>query len=104
MASNRKKLTLREWWDEVGTENVTKVAEHAGTNIAYLRLLRYRIKRPGYDLAIRLIEAAKLLTPRFEPSLELLMQPVPKREPDPNYSPAIQPSAAFTKARKQVAA
>jgi len=92
-------LTLREWWDEVGTENAQAVFRRMGRANSYMRHLRYRYKRPGYNTAVKLVELAKEMTPGFAPSLEKLMEPLPKRKPDPTFNPAIAPSARFLKAQ-----
>ena len=92
------KMNIRQWWDEVGTENVKLVAADIGTSIEYMRLLRYGIKRAGPDRAFAIIDAAKRITPGFEPALELLIAPVIKKTPNPNFTPTIQPSKAFLEA------
>jgi hypothetical protein len=88
-------LSFREWWDEVGTENVITICKELGVGIEYLRFVRYRLKRPHYDLANKIIEAAKRNTPGFVPSLELMMEPIPPRIPNPQFPRRIQPSKAF---------
>lgn len=94
-------MTLREWWDEVGTSNVLKVIAELKTSLSYMRLLRYRNKRPSYDLAKNIIESASRITPGFTPDLELMMLPIERKA---NYTPSIQPSAAFIRANGGVAA
>ena len=93
----QKAMTIREWWDEVGTENVMAITESVGTTFAYMRLLRYRAKRPGSDLALQIIAACEKLTPGFAPDLVLMIQPI-KKNNNPNYTAVIQPSKAFLSA------
>lgn len=93
------RLTLRDWWHEVGTAKVLEVVAEVGTSLPYMRLLSYRLKRPSYDMAQKIIAAARLHTKPFEPDLELMMAPL-ERRPNPHYSRTIQPSAAFREARR----
>lgn len=89
-------MTIREWWSEVGTENVKLVIADIGTTMKYMRLLSYRCKRPGYDFAVALAASAERLTPGFVPSIEVMMTPLPERETKPMTK--INPSAAYLKA------
>lgn len=93
-------LTLRQWWDEVGTENVKLVADSLGSSMKYFKFLRYRAKRPGYNRALAIIQAANRFTPGFAPNLTLMMEPIPSRQPNPEHTLVLQPSKAFLKAQK----
>lgn len=99
--SKLKNLSLRAWWDEVGTDNVKKLAAELDISISYMRLLRYRLKRSSPDRAFAIIEAAKRLTPGFVPDLEQLIAPLPNKTPNPNYTAVIQPSKAFLASLKR---
>ena len=94
-------MSLRTWWDEVGTANALNVAEAAACTESYFRVLKYSLKRPGYDLALRIIEAAHRLTPGFVPDLAVLMLPVAVASAKADKS---LPSAAFMKAQAARAA
>lgn len=76
----KQKLTLKEWWDHVGTENVKALCAKLNTSMAYMRQLKYRTKRPGYDRAVEIVTLAKDITPGFEPDIDLLMLPLPVRD------------------------
>lgn len=97
--STGKRLTLRQWWNHVGTANVKLVEADIGTSLAYLRLISYRLKRPSYDFAKKLIEAATRLTPGFAPDLELMMEPLPVRVP--GRPPVIPPSPEFQRSQRK---
>lgn len=94
----KKRLTFKEWWDHVGTENVQTVCEKLGTSMAYMRQLKCRAKRPGYDRATAIIQLAKEITPGFAPDVDLLMQPLPARDQKPKKQ-AKQPSPEFLRAQ-----
>lgn len=46
------------YWRTVGTEKARQMVEQAGTSWAYFVHIAHRRKRPGVDLAHRLIEAS----------------------------------------------
>lgn len=102
--SKHTNLTLREWWDHVGTENIERVVEDLGTSMNYMRRLRYsQNMRPSGRLALRIIDAARRITPGFEPSLLLMLEP-PVR-PEPANRPKgkkIPPSGRFLRDQQRV--
>ena len=71
------KLTLREYWDHVGTANMMKVIDEVGSSFGHFRSLKYGIKRPGAIMAISIIEAAKKITPGWAPDLEAMVRGAP---------------------------
>jgi len=73
-----KRVNFRQWWDEVGTENAMKVADRVTTR-GYFKAFKYGMKKPGADMALAIIEAAREITPACVPDLELLIRGVPKR-------------------------
>lgn len=91
----QKKMSIREWWDHVGSDNAMKVAQELGTSYEYLRLLRYRMKRPSPDKARDIVNACNKITPGFAPDFEVMLEPT---KPKPKtFTRKIQPSAAFIK-------
>lgn len=101
--SNKNGKSLRQWWDDVGTENVIRVTESIGSSLPHMRALRYRIKRPGKAMAAKIIAAAEVITPGFVPDFDVMREPIPPRKPNPNWSPKIQPSKDFLKSRSEEA-
>lgn len=95
------RLTFRQWWDVVGTAEATKVFQDVHTSISYMRLLRYRLKRPAITLSERIIEAANRITPGFAPDLWLMLEPLPKVDPTRKFERSIQPSAEFLAAQNK---
>lgn len=103
MASQTGKvISLRDWWDDVGTDNVLKVADSIGTTMAYLRRLRYGA-RPSYYFAQDLIAAAQKLTMRA-PTLEALLQLKESKREKVSHTPGrrIPASPAYIRAQKRV--
>jgi hypothetical protein len=104
-AASADKLNLRQYWDEVGTENIEKIIadmqKDAGckTSMAYFRLLRYGFKKAGPKTATRIIELANKHTPGFAPDFELLIRGVPRAEGGNGPKRRIQPSARFLAAQ-----
>lgn len=76
--SMSKPMNLREYWDCVGTENVRTIIFAIGTSMAYSRLLKYGLKKPGTQFSLAFIDAAREITPGFEPDLELMLRGVPR--------------------------
>lgn len=95
-------LNLREYWDEVGTENVLKIVADLGTSVAYFRMLRYGIKKPGRERALQIMESARNHTPTCVPDLELLLAGVPRAGKNP--ATTIEPSPRFLRSQKRHAA
>lgn len=92
-----KPLNIRAYWDEVGTDNIARIVERLGSSMGYFRHLRSGRKKPSGDMALKIVEAAKVVTPGFEPDLKLLLRGAPVQAP---ASPKIEPSAAFLASRK----
>ncbi len=76
--SKSKPMNLREYWDCVGTENVRKIIFSIGSSMAYARLIKYGLKKPGTAFSLAFIDAAREITPGFEPDLELTLRGVPR--------------------------
>lgn len=100
------KLNLRQYWDEVGTENIEKIIDglrkddpECKASMAYFRLLRYGIKKPSTAYALRIIDLARQITPGFEPDLELLVRGVPRSKSGKGGAHRIQPSERFLAAQ-----
>lgn len=68
-------MNAREYEHMVGAEKAQKVAEMAGTKWRYWRHFVNGYKRPGYDLARRLVKASEYVTPDTPLSVEGLMVP-----------------------------
>lgn len=51
-------MDARTWWKSVGTEKARVAVEAAGTNWEYFKHIAAGRKRPGADLARRLVEAS----------------------------------------------
>ena len=96
-----RKMNLRQYWDCVGTENIRLVTERTGSSMAYMRLLKYGIKKPGAGISLKLIEAARELTPGFEPDMELLLRGSPRADNSTARGRTIPPSAEFLASQKQ---
>jgi hypothetical protein len=91
-----KRVNFRQWWDEVGTENAMKVADRVTTR-GYFKAFKYGMKKPGADMALAIIEAAREITPACVPDLELLIRGVPKAGTGGVLVPS-PPSPGFVKA------
>ena len=76
--TEKKALNLREYWDCVGTENVRQIIFNIDSSMAYARLIKYGMKKPGNGFALAFIDAARAITPGFEPDLELMLRGVPR--------------------------
>jgi hypothetical protein len=74
-----KPLSIKQWKTLVGTKQAEQVFLSIGSSRGYMLATVYRIKRPSYDFAKRLIEAAKQLTPDHQPDLDVVMLPVRQR-------------------------
>lgn len=98
--TTKRKLNFREYWDAVGTENIQKIVNELGSSLRYFRALRYGIKKPGREQALKILEAARKHTAPFEPDLELLLAGVPRAGANPART--IAPSAAFVKERAKI--
>jgi hypothetical protein len=95
--TEKKPLNLREYWDTVGTENVKTIIFGIGSSMAYARLIKYGLKKPGTDFALRFIDAAREITPGFEPDLELMLRGVPRNAN--SRGKTIPPSPEFLAAQ-----
>ena len=89
-----KRMNFKDWWNFVGTKKVTEVLEVAGCRLAYARQFRIGMKSPGRETAIAIIDAARRVTPGWEPDLELMLRGVPRSG---KGSQLIMPSAEFLK-------
>ncbi len=76
--SMSKPMNLRDYWDCVGTENVKMIVFAIGSSMAYARLIKYGLKKPGTSFSLAFIDAAREITPGFEPDLELMLRGVPR--------------------------
>jgi hypothetical protein len=95
-----QRMTLKQYWDHVGTQNIVKVIERVGSSLPYFRAMRYGQKPASVGYALRVIEAARKVTPGWEPDLDKLTEPVKvKSKPAPR---SILPSREFaaSKTRK----
>lgn len=52
-------MDAMEWWKLVGTQKAREAVESAGTSWDYFQHIAHRRKRPGPDLARRLIAASE---------------------------------------------
>lgn len=100
MSSKRKTLNFREYWDLVGTENIKLIVADLGSSLQYFRMLRYGIKRPGREQALKILDAARRHTAPFEPNLELLLAGVPRTGRNP--AAELPPATEFIRARKRL--
>ena len=98
--TKRATMNLRAWWDAVGTANVQLVIDDVGSSMAYFRLLKYGLKKPGATMSMKIIDAARRITPGFEPDLELLLRGAPKN-PSPTTGRLLPPSPEFVRAQKR---
>lgn len=89
-STRRQALSITQWWEAVGPDKGMAVLTSAGASKGYAEHLRYHRRRPSYDMALRIIEAAKKATPRHVPDLGLLMEPVIRRD----LKPAAKPRSA----------
>jgi hypothetical protein len=51
-------MDAKEWWHKVGTPEAKRVIEEAGTSWEYFNHICNKRKRPGVELARRLIAAS----------------------------------------------
>ena len=73
-----KPMSFSEYWEYIGTENVKLIIEMCESSIGYFRLIKYGYKKPGGILAIKIIRAARAITPGIEPDLELMLSAEPR--------------------------
>ena len=95
--TDKQPLNLREYWDTVGTENVRSIISCIGSSMAYARLLRYGLKKPGSKFCLQFIETARDVTPGWEPDLELMLRGAPRATA--GRVRTIPPSAKFLAAQ-----
>lgn len=96
----RKPLNFREYWDAVGTANMSKIVDEVGSSLKYFRMLRYGIKKPGAAQAMRIVQAARKITAPYEPDLELLLAGVPRAGRNP--AKQLPPATEFVRARNRL--
>lgn len=87
-------LNFRDWWNEIGTKKLTEVLEAADCRLAYARQFRLGLKSPGKETALAILDAARQITPGWEPDLELMLRGVPRSG---KGSALLKPSPAFLK-------
>lgn len=92
-------MNLRQYWDFVGTENIRKIIFAIDSSMAYVRLMKYGLKRPGNIFALRFIDAAREITPGVEPDLEMMLRGVPRS--GSGVSKLIQPSPEFLRQQSE---
>ena len=51
-------MNAKEFYDEYRREECKRVAEAAGTTLEYFLQFVYRQRRPGYELAKKLVQAS----------------------------------------------
>lgn len=95
--STSNPMNLREFWDCVGTENVKTIIFAIGSSMAYARLIKYGLKRPGPLFSLAFIDAAREITPGFEPDLEMMLRGVPRS--GASRGKTIPPSPEFLAAQ-----
>lgn len=86
------KLTFAAYWHAIGSDNAALVATAAGVKAKYAQQIKLALKTPGKDTALALIDAARKLTPGWEPDLELMLR---QERREPTRRRKIEPSAAF---------
>ena len=91
--TNRAPMDFRAYWNEVGTENVSSIIQSIGSSMSYARLIKYGLKKPGQGFALAFIDAARKITPGWEPNLELMLRGVPRANKASGRT--IQPSPEF---------
>lgn len=68
-------MNAMQFWQDVKTPAAKAVAEAAGTSWNYFKHLAHNRKRPGVDLARRLVEESRKQTPGHELTLNELLVP-----------------------------
>jgi hypothetical protein len=63
------------YWKAAGRNTVLQLCNKAGTSYGYWKQFCNRRKRPGVDLARRLVAASAELTPKMVLSLDALLIP-----------------------------
>lgn len=102
MESKRQPLTLATYWIAVGTDNMQKVIDSVGSSLAYFRIIKGGRKGISPIRAEKIIEAARLHTPGFEPDFELMVRPR-RHTPSPTKGRKIGPSPEFLEAQRRAA-
>ena len=67
-------FSLSDYWHVVGTDNVASVLKAAKVELKYARQIKTGLKRPGGKTALALLDAARKVTPGYEPNLELMIR------------------------------
>ena len=101
MSKKKQPLDLAAYWAEVGSDNMAKVVESIGSTMRYFRLVKNGHKNVSPQRAEQIVDAARLHTPGFEPSFEMMMRPRLKRTPGDEDRRKIAASPAFMKATKR---
>jgi hypothetical protein len=92
----KRKMDLRDYWDEVGTDVMLKIIKSCGSTLQHFRAMRYGLKKPSEDRANEIIAAARKFSPGWEPDFEKLMAGVQREEHAvPKRTLKIMPSKTF---------
>lgn len=94
---------LATYWNAIGTDLMLKVIESCGSSVGYFRMVKTGRKGISPVRAEKIIAAARIHTPGFEPDFELMVRPKPKHQPSATKGRKLQPSAEFLAAQKAVA-
>jgi hypothetical protein len=91
-------LNFKDYWDAIGSDEMAKVLSKAGIKLQYARQFRIGVKVPGRLSALALIDAARKVTPGWEPDLELMLRGVDRSGAT---GPKIMPSAEFARSKRK---
>ena len=69
-------MNAKEYENTTGVENAQRVVELAGTKWSYWRHFCTKHKRPGPDLARKLVDASLSVTPDSPLTLDALLTPI----------------------------
>lgn len=79
-------MDANEFWKTHGRVKIQEFCYRCGTNYVYFKHLAHKRKRPGVDLARKMIADP---LGRGQLTLDELLTPTEElHEPDPNYSPS----------------
>jgi hypothetical protein len=72
---SKNMLDAKGYWEQVGRATVQQLCDECGTSYNYFKHIANKRKRPGVDLARKMVAVSQNLTPDFPLSLDLLLTP-----------------------------
>lgn len=97
-------MNALEFWRAVGTEKARKAAEAAGTEWSYFKHIAHNRKRPGVDLARRLIVESRKVSAELNRERKKRGEPLPHKKEVLTLEELLPPNNTIKGREKLVAA